>query len=176
MDVDAHLGNKEVEYILTGCERRNCRDEYQRDSKNVKFVRSRFVFAKTWRRRTWCLAKNRAKLSSKWVTWSSLNWRTPEFSAHQAYTMYAKERLFAHVANISYPTRRWYNVLKQLLKFSKHPTSVHLTWVQEVTSIDPKCGRNHHKAKDAQRGKRTTELKRRSGTDGKMMRVTESPI
>ena len=60
----------------------------------------------------------------------------------------------------------------RFLKFSKHPSSVRLSWRQEVTNKDSTCGRNttsrqktHYEARE-----RTTELVRRSWTDGKIMR------
>ena len=75
-------------------------------------VRTKIVFAKIWRRRRWCLAKKPAKLLSRWVTWNSLNERHSEFNAHHVYTTFPKEQFFAHVASISGPTRKWYDVTK----------------------------------------------------------------
>ena len=58
--------------------------------KESKLVQTIFVFTKTWRRRTWCLAKNLAKLSSRWVSWSSLKWRHPELNAQHVYSLFLK--------------------------------------------------------------------------------------
>ena len=55
----------------------NSQRRIQKQLKESKVVRTKFVFVMTWRKRRWCLAKNPAKLSSRWVTWNSLNWRIP---------------------------------------------------------------------------------------------------
>ena len=82
-----------------------------------------------------------------------------------------------HVASTSDPTRRWHDVWKQLVKFLKHHCSVRLSWPQEVTNMDPTCGRNittrqktHYEVREW-----TRERIRRSGIDGKMTRRTGSP-
>ena len=95
-------------------------------------------------------------------------------NAHHVYTMFSKEPLFAHVASMSDPTKKWYDVSKQLLKFSKHPTSVRLWFLQGITNKALTCGRNtttkqktHYKV-----WKRGKEILRRSGIYGKMTRPT----
>ena len=61
--------------------KKNSQIRIQRPLKESKLVQIKFVFAKIWRRRRWCLAKNPAKLFSRWVMWSSLSWRHPWFNA-----------------------------------------------------------------------------------------------
>ena len=84
---------------------------------------------------------------------------------------------YMRTVNLSDPTRTWYNVLEQFLVFSKHPTSVHLTWLPEVTSMDPNCGKiiiTKQKMRYEAREK-TIEPIRLYGIDGKMMRPTGNP-
>ena len=139
MGVETRLGDKEVS---TNALMKNEAAKEETTETITKAIQQKIVFAKICRRRRWCLAKNLAKLFSRWVTWSSLNWRHPEFIAHHVFTTFLKERWFAHVASMSDPTRRWYDVSKHLLKISKHPTSVRLSSLQEVTNTARTCGRN----------------------------------
>ena len=92
-------------------------------------------------------------------------------------TMRFQRTIHLHVASFWDPTRRWYDVWKQILELSKHPSSVRLSWPQEVTNMDPTCGRNittrqktHYEVREW-----TRERIRRSGLDGKMTRPTGSP-
>ena len=57
-------------WILISVAKKSAQNAFLNDEAN-----NQFVFAKIWRRRRWCLAKNPAKLFSKWVVWSSLNRR-----------------------------------------------------------------------------------------------------
>ena len=129
MDVDTHLSNKEVSANAL-LKNEAVKDELTETNikaiEIIKVGQTKFVFAKIWRRRRCCLVKNPAKLFSRWVRWSSLNWRHPEIDAHHVYTTFPKEQFFAHAASTSDPTKKWYDVSKQIFKFSKHPTSVRL--------------------------------------------------
>ena len=89
---------------------------------------------------------------------------------------FTKEQLFTHVACISDPTSIWYDVSKQLLKFSQHPTSVRLWLLQGITNTTLTYGRNTttKQKTHCEERKRPKGHSRRSGIDGKMTRPTGS--
>ena len=100
----------------------------------------------------------------------------PEFNAHHVYTTFSQEQFFSHVASISDPTTKRYDVSKQLLKFSKRPTSERLWLLQGVTNTALTHGRNTATKQKPHFGvrKRPEEHLRRPGFDGKMSRLTRS--
>ena len=91
MNVDTHLSDKEVStnaLVKNEAVKEELTDTNTKALKKTKLVQIKFVFAKIWRRRRWCLAKNPAKLFSRWLMWSSLSWRHPWFNSHPAYTTF----------------------------------------------------------------------------------------
>ena len=61
---------------------------------------------------------------------------------HHVYTSFSKEQFSAHAASTSDPTRRWYDVSKLLLKYSKHSAFVPHRSIQGVANTAPTCGRH----------------------------------
>ena len=177
MDVDTHLSNKEVS---TNALLKNeavkdelIQNEYKSHWNCQKWVKQNLYSRRSGEGEDECLVKNPAKLFSRWVRWSSSNRKHPEIDANHVYTTFWKEQFFAHAASTSDPTKKWYDVSKQLFKFSKHPTSVRL-WLlhKNGPNLWQDC---HHKAKDALRvRKRAEENLRRSVIDGKMTTPTGS--
>ena len=69
MDVDTQVNTHAL--LKDDAVKMNSQRRIQKQLKESKVVRTRFVFVMTWRKRRGCLASNPAKLS--WVTWNSLN-------------------------------------------------------------------------------------------------------
>ena len=80
--VDTHLSDKEVS--TNGLWKNEAVKEELTDTntkaiERIKIGSFKVVFAKIWRRRKWCLAKNPAKLFSRWVI------RHPWLNAHTTF-------------------------------------------------------------------------------------------
>ena len=79
------------------------------------------------------------------------------------------------MANLPNPTRICYNVIEQLLVFSKRRTFVRLTGYQEVTSMEPNCGKNFiTKRKMRLEAREKKEPIRLFGMDGRTIRLTQN--
>ena len=125
-----------------------------------------------------CWAKNRSKPSSRWVTWSSLNWRIPEFCAPSCLHHVFEGTIVCTCGKFIRPSQEMIQRFRTAFDILwKRNTSVHLTWLQEVKSMNPNCGKNiitkrkmRYEARE-----RITEPTRLFGKDGKMMRLTGNP-
>ena len=129
--------------------KKNSKIRIQKPLKESKFVQIKFVFARIWRRRRWCLAKNPAKLFSRWVMWSSLSWRHPWIHAHHAYTTFLKGHFFAEAGSTSDPTSICCDESKMLLKSWRLHAVAHLRLLQGYKHGPNLWKEHHYKAKDA---------------------------
>ena len=105
MNVDTLLSDKEVSpdaLVKNEAVKAEPTDTNTKAMKQLKLVQIIFVFTKIWRRRKWCLAKNPAKLSSRWVKWSSL--KTSMIQCPSCLHKVFKGTFFADAESTSDPT------------------------------------------------------------------------
>ena len=143
----------------------------QEPLKESKVVRIKLVFAKIWR---WSQESSQAIFEMGNVELIGLV--TSRIQCPSCLHYVFKGTILGACGKLVRPARNWYDVSKQLLKFSKHPTSVCLWLLQGITNMALIYGRNtttkqktHFEVR-----KRTEEHLRRSRIDGKMTRPTGS--
>ena len=104
MDVDTHVSDKEVSttaLVNNVFVKEERTDTNAKDTERIKIGSNKICIPEDLAKVKKVFFQNRAKLSSRWVTWNSLNCGHPEFNAHHVYTTFLKGQIFAHAGSTS---------------------------------------------------------------------------